>query len=246
MTSARRKDLPSPAEMASNAGLVLASYLEKTDDKGAGKRDLLKQAIKACDRAESLYKLAFDRWKAGTCGANTASADLRVPGRLIVGLGGESVLETGITLHHTYGMPIVPGSALKGLAAHYCNRELGPENPDLLQGGPHHHTIFGTSDDSGHVIFHDSWIFPGSKGLVMDVMTPHHGDYYSRKPGAAPTDFDNPNPVSFLSVTGNFRVVVSCQNKDWADFALKLLKAALKDWGVGGKTNSGYGRMQTA
>jgi CRISPR-associated protein Cmr6 len=115
----------------------------------------------------------------------------------------------------------------------------------LLEGGSHYRTIFGTTDDSGHVVFHDSWSYPGSKGLVMDVMTPHHGNYYSGKPDAAPTDFDDPNPVTFLSVAGKFRVAVSCENNDWADFTLTLLKSALKDWGVGGKTSSGYGRMDT-
>jgi CRISPR-associated protein Cmr6 len=245
MIAACRHHLPRPAE-ASHAGLVLSSYLQTADDQGAGKRQLLDQAIKAAGQAGPLYKLAFERWKAATSVADTASADLRVLGRLIVGLGGENVLETGITLHHTYGMPVIPGSALKGLAAHYCNREWGLQNQDLLEGGSHYRTIFGTTDDSGHVVFHDSWIYPGSKGLVLDVMTPHHGDYYSRIPGAAPTDFDDPNPVTFLSVTGKFRVVVSAENKDWANFTLKLVKAALKDWGVGGKTNSGYGRMDTA
>jgi CRISPR-associated protein Cmr6 len=77
-------------------------------------------------------------------------------------------------------------------------------------------------------------------------MTPHHGKYYLTPEANAPTDFDDPNPVTFLSVTGKFRLAVSCQNQEWADFTLKLLKAALKDWGIGGKTSSGYGRMDTA
>ncbi len=243
MIPARRKNLPSPGATAAHAGLILSSYLQSADDKGEGKRQLLDQAIKAAGAAGPLYKLAFERWKTVTSGAETASADLSVLGRLIVGLGGENVLETGITLHHTYGMPIIPGSALKGLAAHYCHREWGIQSPDLLEGGSHHRTIFGATDDSGHVVFHDSWIYPADKTLFPDVMTPHHGSYYSGKEGAGPTDFDDPNPVTFLSVTGTFRVAVSCENKEWADFTLKLLKAALKDWGVGGKTSSGYGRM---
>lgn len=36
--------------------------------------------------------------------------------RLIVGLGTKGMLEVGIRLHHLYGYPIIPGSALKGLA----------------------------------------------------------------------------------------------------------------------------------
>jgi len=41
-------------------------------------------------------------------------------GRLVVGLGGKGVLEFGITLQHVTGLPIIPGSALKGLARTYA------------------------------------------------------------------------------------------------------------------------------
>lgn len=40
--------------------------------------------------------------------------------RVIVGLGAESVLETSVRLHRVYGFPIIPGSALKGLARSYA------------------------------------------------------------------------------------------------------------------------------
>jgi CRISPR-associated protein Cmr6 len=248
MIPARRKNLPDPGVESSHAGLILASYLKTTDDKGKSKVALLEQAIKSAKEAKAIYRLAFERWKTRTSGATDACVDLKVKGRMIVGLGGESVLETGITLHHTYGTPIIPGTAVKGLAAHYCHRELGLQNPDLREGGAHYQTIFGTTDDSGYVVFHDSWIDPESigpenSGLVRDVMTPHHADYYAKKGDSPPSDFDDPNPVTFLAVTGTFRVVVSCDNKEWAAFTLKLVKAALKEWGVGGKTNAGYGRM---
>ncbi len=45
---------------------------------------------------------------------------LRAASRVIVGLGAESVLETSIRLHRIYGFPIIPGSALKGLARAYA------------------------------------------------------------------------------------------------------------------------------
>ncbi|GEM_PF-455904 len=45
---------------------------------------------------------------------------MRAEGRVIIGLGAESVLETSIHLHRTYGFPIIPGSALKGLARSYA------------------------------------------------------------------------------------------------------------------------------
>lgn len=34
--------------------------------------------------------------------------------KLVIGLGGHSVYETDITLHHIYGVPYIPASAIKG------------------------------------------------------------------------------------------------------------------------------------
>jgi CRISPR-associated protein Cmr6 len=56
--------------------------------------------------------------------------------------------------------------------------------------------------------------------------------------------------VPFLSVAGRFRVAVSWHGPEddeksvaWTELAFGLLVAAMADWGVGGKTTSGYGRM---
>jgi CRISPR-associated protein Cmr6 len=47
--------------------------------------------------------------------------------RLVVGLGEPTPGETGLSLHSTYGVPIVPGAALKGLARG-CAREWFPDD----------------------------------------------------------------------------------------------------------------------
>jgi hypothetical protein len=83
-------------------------------------------------------------------------------------------------------------------------------------------------------------------------MTPHHGDYYMPKDKSnppPPSDFNDPVPVTFLSVSGAFLVVVACDLPDdpegqkWAKLAMRLLTEALEHWGVGGKTAAGYGRL---
>jgi len=63
-------------------------------------------------------KALLARWQAQTKGASHFRMVAR--GRLIVGLGGKGALEIGITLHHTTGLPYIPGSALKGLARSYA------------------------------------------------------------------------------------------------------------------------------
>src|SRR5262249_36758385 len=152
---------------------------------------------------------AFTRWKNATTGAQFREATPKVVQRLVVGLGGESVLETGLRLHYTYGSPLIPGSALKGLAAHYCHTEVGSRNPEFLPSGSFGEMLFGANENSGIITFHDAWITPESvsdgHALLADVMTPHHADYYSRKRGAAPSGAEDPVPVSFLSIRGAFR-----------------------------------------
>jgi len=49
---------------------------------------------------------------------------LKTKSRLVVGLGDESVYETSIRLHRNYGVPYIPGSALKGVAKHYSIMNL--------------------------------------------------------------------------------------------------------------------------
>jgi CRISPR-associated protein Cmr6 len=39
--------------------------------------------------------------------------------KMVVGLGHPHVAETSMTLHHIYGMPYIPGSAIKGITRHF-------------------------------------------------------------------------------------------------------------------------------
>ena len=52
-------------------------------------------------------------------GNHFAEQNLSTDHRLIVGLGGGSIFETSITLHHIYGFPYIPASAVKGVVRSY-------------------------------------------------------------------------------------------------------------------------------
>lgn len=62
--------------------------------------------------------------------------------------------------------------------------------------------MFGTTEHGGHVIFFDA--IPSSiPKLDLDIMNPHYPDYYNDrdgKQGIFPTNWQNPNPVKFLTV----------------------------------------------
>jgi CRISPR-associated protein Cmr6 len=239
-----------------NAGLLMDRYLRvPVKDKKRhpeARRELFEAIRKSLDQSKEIYSAAYSRRESIFKGLKSKGL-LSTRGRLVIGLGGENVLETGLTLNRTYGTPMIPGTALKGLAAHYCHQSWGAmeEGGEFKIGGKHHQAIFGTTEDSGHIVFHDAWITPETlqESLQLDVMTPHHGDYYSDESGRTPpTDFDDPNPVTFLSVIGTFHIAVSCdvpgeEGQKWADLAFEMLSDAVRDWGIGGKTNAGYGRL---
>ena len=56
----------------------------------------------------------------------------RIDWRMTVGLGAENVHETSMTLHHIYGIPYIPGSALKGIARNAAVEELCEETTEEL------------------------------------------------------------------------------------------------------------------
>jgi len=178
----------------------------------------------------------------------------------VVGLGAEGVLENALMLHRAYGVPIIPGSALKGLAAAYAHNRLADEGwrkpplePNPKSSFSAHEILFGSTRSAGYVTFFDALYVPSSgyrepkrnmvQPLLPDVLTVHHPKYYqgSDLPDA-PADWDSPTPISFISATGRFRVVLAGL-ETWVDIAYDVLALALDEVGVGGKTAAGYGRL---
>jgi CRISPR-associated protein Cmr6 len=246
---------------AHHPGLLLNRYLDPRQPTAMApieRRELLDAAMTASrsQPLRELYQLVFDR-RRKLLEDGYETCELKTPphNRLIVGLGQKGVLEAGLRLHHTYGTPILPGSALKGLTAHYCHEVWGAVDVQYQKGKAYHQLLFGTTEESGVIRFEDAWILPEclsekkqNEGLLLDVMTPHHQNWLIDDK-IAPTDFDSPIPVQYLSVAGQFHFALSWQGpehadqKKWAKRAMKLLSRALKEWGIGGKTSSGYGRL---
>jgi len=209
-----------------------------------------------------IYEEFYHQWvqKLGMFGAFYHEA--RAKGRMILGLGAESVLETSITLHHTFGVPYIPGSALKGLAASYLRWQFGEKWQEDCTKRQQYKILFGDTDDAGYIIFFDALYIPSKKhkgcALQRDVITVHHPDYYKEakiatyrensNKLAVPADWDNPNPVSFLSATGYYLIALAApdlkESEPWINATFDILNEALQHWGIGAKTSSGYGRME--
>jgi CRISPR-associated protein Cmr6 len=252
MTRALRVALPNVVTRkppVAHAGLELDRYLpEAIDDKKVALRGLIDRVCQAPPPA--VYHAAYDRWLAmlDGWGSEVARGEFAAPGRLIVGLGGGGVRETGLTLHHTYGVPLIPGSALKGLARRYAAAALEAGTDDLRR--KQLETLVGSPESAAFLTFFDAWYIPGpdpdDRPLEADVITVHHPNYYRTrgKDGPGPWDFDDPIPVPFVRAAGNYLVAVRGYNAAWADFGLQMLVHALAEWGIGAKTSSGYGRLR--
>ncbi len=199
--------------------------------------------------------------------------------RMVVGLGTNHLYEVSMRLHHIYGVPIIPGSALKGIARDMALLKIGDNLKQIeenIQGwfkdndkkkkffakikGEEFSNLtneeklllaFGNQQFSGIVVFLDA-IPDSAPKFKVDIMNPHYPEYYQGK--NFPTDWQNPNPIKFLTVENTkfrFTVLVNKARlnrndkddyaKDVANYAWGVLKEALENLGVGAKTSVGYG-----
>jgi len=165
---------------------------------------------------------------------------------LYIGLGMPHVLESQVTRNQTYGMPCIPGSALKGLARAWARK-------DKEQGGNMTEEVvdvlFGNGSDdpekanAGYLAFHDAWWIPdtGQHPYVPEVVTVHAEKYYQGKGENCPhPDMESPNPNNQIAVQGRFYFVIEGM-ASWAGLGMRYLKKALEEEGIGGKVSSGYG-----
>jgi CRISPR-associated protein Cmr6 len=242
-----------------HAGLLLQRYLtahkpkQRDNTQDTPEEMLLDQATGV--KASEVYCAAFDRWleqfvQKTPAGCARVHFTVQAAAPIAIGLGNASPLEVGIRLHHTYGMPLLPASALKGL----CRRVARLLRHDSKLSDEAIDALFGFSRDTqaaaGAVVFYDAWYVPSSAGgapFHRDVITVHHPAYYGDGK-TPPTDFDDPTPVPFLVIKpgAQFLCVLDAPDHRWADFAQKMLLWGLENLGVGAKTNAGYGYLKPA
>lgn len=167
---------------------------------------------------------------------------------LAIGLSAETPLEVGLTLHGTYGCPVLPGSALKGVAARAAAETPGWDERRRLQA-------FGGSgtdpadprDRRGRAMVLDA-LPTAPITLVRDVLTPHVQPYYANPTTQPPAEYWAPVPVGFLTVPpgATFTIHIVGAGGDDAgavDDLRAVIARGLVDLGLGAKTAAGYGEM---
>ncbi|MGI6393639.1 MAG: type III-B CRISPR module RAMP protein Cmr6 [bacterium] len=191
----------------------------------------------------------YSALKEETTAVFSAEIKLKTDSRLIVGIGEESIYETGITLHHIYGIPYIPGQAIKGVVRNSYIVENFEKDENKALKNSEFIEIFGDQKRAGKVVFYDSFPMHSFKP-EMDIMNPHYGDYYSgTKP---PADYLSPVLIPFLAVPKGvkFSFLLSMTQNHYKEEIMEKAKnltlKALTEHGIGAKTAVGYGYFKEA
>lgn len=103
------------------------------DDKKAGWLETLtKHTVSAEHTVSADYDKFFKCWEKSLKVSGATVWTLTLSTRLLIGHGNPSGTDIGLTVHHTWGVPVIPGSALKGLLAHYVETTYGPDPEDSV------------------------------------------------------------------------------------------------------------------
>lgn len=198
-----------------NVGLLIQRGLrvwDTSDKEKADKKNLIEVITNT--QPSDLYQLAFDRWLLQTEQKDEfATVSASLDGRLMTGLALGGTLETGVTTHHSYGMPLLAGSSVKGAVRAYAESifllkdaegkivldekgktQINPAMKDILN------VLFGADEDAeqanaGYLVWHDAWLIPtltkegkyssseDAKPFAEEIVTVHHSQYYADKTG---------------------------------------------------------------
>lgn len=162
-------------------------------------------------------------------------------------IGVEGEFKLGMHFDHTSGMPIIYGSSVKGVLREYFYEACKEKDAQDIKAD-----IFGSDDDNNSTysksnykrdIFFDAVIVEPNRDkkiLAPDSITPH-------KEGP----LKNPLPLTFMKIasgcklefrfhledsTVNGRIISKEQKLSW-------FKEILTTYGIGAKTNVGYGQL---
>lgn len=166
-------------------------------------------------------------------------------------IGVESEFKLGMHFDHTTGMPIVYGSSVKGVIRAYFKEEYHPREGepgkdeayiDIFGSDEKHNSSYGKSIYERDIFFDAVIVKSNSQNRILasDSITPH-------KEGP----LKNPNPITFVKIASGcelefrFRLSSSIINGKvlTPERKLEVFKEILTTYGIGAKTNVGYGQL---
>lgn len=154
----------------------------------------------------------------------------------------EGAFNLGMHFNHTYGMPIIYGSSVKGVLKHYFmefySGQIDREKlfVDIFNG--ENKSIYNRD-----IFFDAAIVVADSRGRILesDSITPHN-----KGPLLAPT------PITFLKIASGctiefrFKLVDTKIGDDifYIKDKIKLFQEIINIVGIGAKTNVGYGQFE--
>lgn len=191
----------------------------------------------------------------------------QLEGRLAINLADSLIQNAGICLDRLFGLPYIPGSAIKGVSRHAALEELGASSGEARSRlFDDFRAVFGTADNDfakgdlsryrellrgrsenqrGLVSFLHA--FPANEArVVVDLTNVHYSDYYqSGRVEDLRKERPRPNPFPAVEIGAQFAFCLVLNRADSGmpvlNAARRWLEIALTVRGLGAKTASGYG-----
>jgi CRISPR type III-B/RAMP module RAMP protein Cmr6 len=208
-----------------------------------------------------VYQYAFNQWRRYLQeDPSILFFTLQTCSPMVVGSGDQNVHEFGITLQLPWATPVIPGTAVKGVASAFAHQYGGvawqkhpPDdqvNAPPPESGSASVKFFGGIDNNdnafaGAVDFLPAWWVPDTpRPFIKDIVTVHNCNYYQTGE-SFPDGTDDPLPNSFVVIQPGECFLFALKGpENWTDTAAKIIKLAASKQGFGAKTRVGYGLFE--
>jgi CRISPR-associated protein Cmr6 len=213
------------------------------------------------------HTLRFLRLFRTAYGERASVAIGQLEGRLAINLSDSLIQNAGICLDRMFGLPYIPGSAIKGVCRHAAWEELtqaegnsqrelfdrflgvfGSADSDFANGELQRfrHLLGGRSEDQkGCIAFLPAYPVNEAR-IVVDLTNVHYPDYYrTGRVEDLSKERPQPNPFPAVEVGAQFAFCLVLNGRSNTPGLLvsakRWLAAAIAVHGLGAKTSSGYG-----
>ena len=244
----------------------LSPAMDEPEGKEHDQKDKMLEAMCENFQSGSLdpYRHALENWRAVEKSDDPLEFfEMTTASRLICGMGNKNVHECGATFLHPWGVPVIPGSAVKGVATSFAATAGGDAwqksvATPFRAGGPSALLVFGGMDSdkksfAAGLDIMDAWWVPGDKDnkspFEQDILTPHNKDYQTKEKGSFPDGTESPVPVKFLTIRAGEKFLFALRGPEALREVVKqIIRAALSPEGpgLGSKTRLGYGRFNAS
>ena len=203
----------------------------------------------------------------GAYGDRASICIAQLEGRLAINLADSLIQNAGICLDHLFGLPFIPGSAIKGVCRHAALSEVaeaegttqeelfalfcavfGTSDNDFSKGGlqPYRELLHGRPENQkGGIAFLPAYPVNEAR-IVVDLTNVHYPEYY--RTGREEDLFKEqlrPNPFPVVEVGAQFAFCLVdngiSKSIGLIEAATRWLKTAITVNGLGAKTGAGYG-----